>query len=283
MKMVFEELKYVLYTFVVYLRWFAEVLFLRFFYVFNKTQELELSGVSLILLPHIDDEWIGCSGAILSGKKIILCDMNMPGGDDGEVHSLRKKELGRLSEKFKIPIEEVDNDNNLEIIIQRYRPRFIFVPYFIDWHEEHQHVISLLNKTLRRFDSLGLHNLYIMMYQVSVPILPSAINITYSMSYNQWRYKWDMFTELYPSQRYISYNRFRFNEIVNGFHKSFAAEPYCCMPYNDWYRLFENWKYDKTSMHKILNNLSSLVLVRLYSCPLHFKIWSQYEKSNSHK
>lgn len=61
----------------------------------------DIAGRIMILIPHADDEWIGCSRIIMCKEDVLLCNMDMKGGDTNFLHQRRYKELLYLAHKYK--------------------------------------------------------------------------------------------------------------------------------------------------------------------------------------
>ncbi|MBE5966481.1 MAG: hypothetical protein E7255_05875, partial [Lachnospiraceae bacterium] len=60
----------------------------------NIANPFDFTGRIVILIPHSDDEWIGCSRIINTfNNDVTLCDIDMSGGDSESVHLRRKQEM----------------------------------------------------------------------------------------------------------------------------------------------------------------------------------------------
>ena len=57
-------------------------------------------GEILIIAPHSDDEWIGCSQLLLNYEDCVICNMDMEGGDDPDIHIQRLRETESLANLF---------------------------------------------------------------------------------------------------------------------------------------------------------------------------------------
>lgn len=201
----------------------------------NKKKKLKSGlpeGEKIILAPHSDDEWIGCSQIIKNEKDTIIINMNMSGNDKEDIHIKRYNEMLFTSKKFNIEMITLKDDkiSHLKNIIKERLPQFICVPYYIDWHEEHIEVMNILKKALKDNE-----NLDILMYQVSLPIYLEEITNYMILNKKEWKYKWNHFKTTYRTQENFPYYRFATNERING--KSFgcyAAEVYCIISSNEW-------------------------------------------------
>lgn len=214
----------------------------------------------LILAPHDDDEWIGCSHFIRNYQNAFVCNMDMDGGDTSEMHAVRLQEMKNLASMFGREFITIDKDKttSLKKIVLEKRPDYICVPCFFDWHPEHIQVMNILKEVL----ILSKYSCQVVMYQVSLPIPPSLCNMVIPFNYRTFEYKWNTFVNVYPTQIKIAYKRFMANEQINGaLANAYAAEVYVVNSSNDWLNMFD---YLLTSEEKeiIKNNLSDITFVR---------------------
>lgn len=214
----------------------------------------------LILAPHDDDEWIGCSHFIRNYQNAIVCNMDMDGGDTSEMHAVRLQEMKNLASMFGREFVTVDKDKiiTLKKIVLEKRPDYICVPCFFDWHPEHIQVMNILKEVL----ILSKYSCQVVMYQVSLPIPPSLCNMVIPFNSRVFKYKWNTFVNVYPTQTKIAYKRFMANEQINGaLANAYAAEVYVVNSSDDWLNMFD---YLLTSEDKeiIKNNLSDITFVR---------------------
>ena len=172
-------------------------------------------GKKVILMPHSDDEWIGCSQLLQNNaNEIVVVNMNMAGGDSEQLHILRRREAGavayRLGYRFitlqDSPIEALIN------ILQKEKPFVVFLPCYLDWHEEHIEVMKIFRSVANDCGYDGL----VGMYQVSLPIPDKMINCGYTMRKRVLKQKWNNLKIYYPSQKFLSTRRFLLNEYING-------------------------------------------------------------------
>jgi len=216
----------------------------------------------MVLIPHADDEWIGCSQIIRKMKSVLLVDTDMDGGDSPSIHSERKAELQRISEMFNHPLYILGENkaNELLQIIEQKSPDYILVPFFYDWHPEHIMVMGLLEQLLKS-ETLKSN---VLMYQVSVPIGTQWINRVMPMSKQDLREKWNVFKQVYKTQLHLPYFRFAMHEHINGFlSKNHAAEVFVHLTGKEWL----NQKTNITEMalkdkELILTNLNNIQKIR---------------------
>lgn len=220
--------------------WACSAYFLKKKAIKRNIDSIFQGGTKIILIPHADDEWIGCSTIIRTYNDVLLCDMDMDGGDSKTVHAVRKKELqsiADLNKKEIICIYE-DKAKHLLEIIESQKPAYIFLPYYIDWHKEHIMVMDLLEEVLLQYTG----DVYICMYQVSLPIADSQITHVLSMNKKSFLEKWDIFMQVYKSQKHLPIGRFGAHEKIAGaLTNSFSAEVFCVKTKQEWLNLKNQW------------------------------------------
>lgn len=214
----------------------------------------------LILAPHSDDEWIGCGNIVNEDIDVAVCNMNKSGGDTQKVHNIRTAEMIKICQLHGKQYLSITDNNYIELKneIIRFKPEAIMLPFFYDWHEEHQQVINTLSKVVNEsiecFD-----NIAIGMYQVSVPIKLTAVTHCMKMSKAEFRYKWKKFREVYASQAHIPYNRFAAYERINGaLCNSYAAEVFVFMSARTWKEKKAFLTPNKDEIKNMKSNLNSI-------------------------
>ena len=193
-----------------------------------------------------------------------MLDMDMPGGDSEIVHGQRKEELKHVGKALNKPIQNVGDNKaeSLRSIILEWKPNYVFLPFFIDWHEEHIEVMSYLKSTLENCYDLK-HTLNIVGYQVSAPIPGMFITHVLTMNKTEWNNKWQLFKTLYPSQVHIPYKRFALQERVNGaYSRSFAAEVFSVNTVTEWMELYNRLLPNVQEIKELKKNLSSISQIR---------------------
>lgn len=218
-------------------------------------------GRILVLAPHADDEWIGCSTILRKYKDSIVCNMDMEGGDSQKVHRLRREELSSLCSKYQLTLITIE-DNKIERLasaIRHYDVQTVCVPYFYDWHQEHLAVMDLLQGALEIVGRLAPHSITnILMYQVSIPIPYSQINYLNPMAFSEWREKWKSFRNVYKSQD-IPYFRFSMYELITGgLSGVLFAEPFVVYKTDYWVENNKKLRPSNEEMSYIKNNINSI-------------------------
>lgn len=233
----------------------------------GKTNKRRLSNVPagklFVLMPHSDDEWIGCSQLLMNhSENVIVINMDMPGGDNNSLHIARRKESENLAEKYNYKFVTIDGESKekgLLDLIKDNNPSCIFLPSLYDWHDEHFEVMSIFDNAAELADYSGSTG----MYQVSIPIPEVLINAKSSLSRNQQKRKWESFIQYYPSQRFLPVNRFKANERINGaICSQYAIEAYVITSYKTWSARFRSKILSVEDKQKLRKNVNSISIVR---------------------
>ncbi len=215
----------------------------------------------LILIPHADDEWIGCSMNICDNQEVILCNMDMQGNDSKELHSVRLNELKTTAKKFNKKLITISNNKEQQLaeIIEKEKINMVLLPFFIDWHDEHIAVMKYLYEAIK---CMQYDNFNIAMYQVSVPIIEKEITHYLPMDKKNFQKKWNYFRETYKTQKAIPCKRFGINEKTNGRYTSaYASEVYSVNTIEQWKQKYKKFKLsnnDKECLNKSLNQLITI-------------------------
>lgn len=228
----------------------------------NKVVNEVDNGSFVILIPHADDEWIGCSRIIQQRSPVYLVDMDMPGGDSKEMHCVRKEELKQLARKFNTQLyilDDASKKKRLYDIIINLKPDYILLPFFYDWHPEHLKVIDILDDVLRNINI----KVSILMYQVSMPISCCFINHALPLSRKEQRTKWRVFQKIYKTQSHIPTYRFSMNELIYGkLINSYAAEVFVKMSAEEWLESKKNFVLSQEDKDYLLSNINKIRGVR---------------------
>lgn len=188
----------------------------------------------LVLMPHSDDEWIGCSSLLKAGVAKTVMNMDMPGGDNEGTHSLRRREAERMAERYGYQLLPYSRD-----ALQKWlevSAATVAVPCFIDWHPEHHRVMDLFRDAADGAGFLG----DVLMYQVSLPMPETLVNAAMPLSQNDLKEKWTLFYKIYKTQRFMPTKRFEAHERIDGaLCGTYAAEVYSRMPYREWARALD--------------------------------------------
>ena len=216
----------------------------------------------LIIVPHADDELIGTYEIIKKYKyNVELFYCAYTGSNSSKENcNTRLYEFKQFCEQFNIryTVASTDIQTSLNEKIIQYSPNYIFIPSFIDWHEEHIKVNELMLNSVE-----ALYN--IVLYQISVPIYSEIINYYIPMHKKEHKSKWKDFYNIYVSQRSIPFTRFMYNEMINRIDgETYASEVFTLLKYSDWKKLFLNFQQQKENidLNTLKSSINDLIEVR---------------------
>lgn len=189
----------------------------------------------LIVVPHADDELIGCYQFMKSTKAIIyLFYSDMTGSNNDETNKyIRRKEFEQLCSEngFEYVISNGTINQSLYKVIEEFDPNAILLPSIIDWHPQHREVNNITRIVLCNMDKKP----KIIWYQVTVPIDYKRVNYYVPMNRQQQNEKWEMFNHIYKSQKNMPLMRFKYNErIAGGKRDEYANETFCVIEFERW-------------------------------------------------
>lgn len=259
-----------------FINWLEQVSIERSKITYNRRVKPLESGVKIILIPHSDDEWIGCNQLIINDE-VVLCNLDMSGGDSEKTHYARFLELQNTAKKYGKELITIFKDKPKEIalLIKKKKPEYILLPFYLDWNEEHIIVMKEFREALNILELEGWPNTFrIAMYQVSVPLTSVVVTNALPLTKRQWKTKWKEFVKNYNTQKIIPYRRFAFQEYVNGkITNTFAAEVYSVLNVQAWIekcymrllssKEIENILYSLNDISKIRAIISACIKKRL--------------------
>ena len=229
----------------------------------KSKKQKELKGKKMILIPHADDEWIGCSSILLDEEKPLLINMDKQGGDSVELHKKRRYELESIAIACSCQMLTVSEHLTLKEIINQFLPDYIFVPSFLDWHEEHFEVMEELQTTISEIDNMG--NLKIAMYQVSIPIPEHIVTHVVPLSRKRWKRKWHRFRKHYKTQKHIPHKRFACHELINGkMIDSYAAEVFAIFDAFEWAKALDIMRANNNDKEYFKKHINQIASIRRY-------------------
>jgi len=188
----------------------------------------------LVISPHPDDEIIGCGGTLIrileEGSKVSVVQLtdgsNSIALKDSPEHirkTIRLKEAKDVAANLGfaelILFKEVDshlkctgeNVKNLSDILNRLRPKAIFVPFINDKHPDHIVANEILSESLET-SSLNLQDVEVLSYEVWNFVPPNSFCITDK----QFDKKTDMLMKYRTAMKVIDY--VHFCESLNSYH-----------------------------------------------------------------
>lgn len=233
----------------------------------NKKESFDNYEKVIVLAPHADDEWIGCSEIIKLFKNIEIIFLNFTGSNNlKENKKIRKNEIINLCESMKVKVHIIEDDieESLTKIINLNTPNLICLPYFIDWHEEHRKVNLILQKTINKNISITLiKHIKICSYNISIPIPGAEITNVLSMNLKTLIYKWLKFKKHYVSQKNMPIFRFICNEFINGAYcKSLFADSFSIKEFYEWNDFINKNKIKNFDiLKKYINDINKIHLL----------------------
>ncbi len=244
------------------LKWSYDTWVLRNVIKKKDREEKIIGGKILVLIPHADDEWVGCSQLLMNKDlEVILFNMDMQGGDTVELHAHRREELQSIADlcERKLITSGENKEQLLKECVDEIHPDIVCVPYYFDWHPEHVKVMNHLFWVMNHTEYKG----RIMMYQVSLPILPEECNYWIPMSKGQWKQKWMHFEDVYLSQITIPYKRFSSNERINGaICGNYAAEVFRIETVGNWKAKLSQYQLNSEETKELKASLMDIAKTR---------------------
>lgn len=155
----------------------------------------------MVLAPHMDDEVIGCGGAIYrharrGGRTTCVFLTNGAAGLSGagreSVYVARRRESGRAALVLGIdrlvfcgrPDGHLKSDPDLERrirdIIDEERPEILLLPYPFDPHPDHRAAFGVLADATRAMPESEIH---LLLYQIRTPIPWRTISVVLDISH----------------------------------------------------------------------------------------------------
>lgn len=239
------EIKKTIKNFYLTIKWRFSAFIISFLNIdiYSKSTILDIKNLkkSLILVPHADDEWIGCSQILKNSKNKTVYYLNFLGKNySAENEITRLNELKNLQKEigFQLVIsDDRKNHDDLKKLIDNNNFSEIFIPSPIDWHPEH----ILVNNIFKNIYSLIENKDFSMFfYEVSVP-MPSKIEKKFlPMSKKEVKEKQNIFKKHYPSQKNIPIERLTLqNRLSRGNTNYFAIETYGKIEISSWHKLLQ--------------------------------------------
>ena len=228
----------------------------------------EVYGKIMILAPHSDDEWVGCSCLIQGNNHVLVVNMDMMGGDAQETHMARYNEMLSMSIRNKTDIVTVLGDEKNKIaelgrVIEEFQPEFICVPFYYDWHKEHLLTREILYDAIRENELIINKGIKVVEYQVSVPIPFNLVTNCKKMSEKQQESKWNCFSDVYKTQTFFPIWRYKYNEYISGkICDFFSCECFCVHPIQRWVDQFKNNLITENQRQIIMARFQNLSKIR---------------------
>lgn len=216
----------------------------------------------LILAPHSDDEWIGCSQLLINKKnKVTVLNMDMSGGDNQNLQKKRFEEMMNIAKIYKYKLISIKGSkkNFLVNYLMENQIDIIFVPCFYDWHFEHIKVMKVLKNAAIEAKYMN----FIGMYQISLPIPYQLITHGSIMRKSVLINKWNDLKKYYQTQKFLPTKRFILNEKINGtIVDSYSLEAYSILDFDIWQTNLENNTFDKFERDRLYSNIQKIKFIR---------------------
>lgn len=216
----------------------------------------------LIIAPHADDELIGCYSIISRyTDNVHVCCCSLTGSNSSVNNkNTREHEFTEFCKALKVNYSILQGrlDKSMEELLLSYKPTVVFLPSFIDWHDEHRLVDKILEDILKKILSPP----QVIWYQVSVPISIKAINSYMLLGREKQKLKWKLFGTFYQSQNHLNTRRFSFLEKHT--IRSEIAEVFCITTKEQRNSLIEREyliEEKKDALKKEINNLSFVIQI----------------------
>lgn len=248
----------------------------------------------LILAPHIDDETIGCGGAILKYQDqgidpyvVFLTKSQKKGSKASEedIASERREEAYTLFNKLGISRDKLfflsgrdgdlrssDIEGELTKVIEETKPDTIFLPIFLDTHKDHYAAnIKLLQVYRERPDLFPDTEIY--MYEAQSPITQVYSNISLDIS-DKFQKKMELL-EIFVSQK-TDFTYVRNLNRINGLGLGVKqAEVFLNLEISDYIDLLNSFKSSSQDYYKLRKKLkmnsNNLTLIESYRTSLRYK------------
>lgn len=188
----------------------------------QSIDDLQIKNI-LILCPHADDEWIGCSSLISSDRyQVDVLYYSLYGYNQSEENkAIRDQEIRKCSTDHHFSLlTSSDITQILKDLLVSNKYDAVFSPSPIDWHWEHRYVFDTLVEVYTNLKA----STRIFCYFISVPHVDAeGIYLSYFGEKEQ-RMKWLFFDQNYASQK-MPIMRYMLQERLNvSESKKYAAE-----------------------------------------------------------
>lgn len=218
--------------------------------------QLNLNGLkTIILVPHADDELIGCYHFLKKNKKnSLLVFFNFTGSNNNDSNiRIRNNEFTNFCKKEEFEFTILKNyEKDLIKILEQYKPEFILMPTFIDWHSEHRAINIILKEVISKIT----FNFYIGWYQISVALPIKYINFLINIDKSELKTKKKLFLNYYSSQKNLPIDRFLIRSIYYGSKLNFYGfEGFFILDFNTWNEFININTDNFINFKKHINNL----------------------------
>lgn len=189
----------------------------------------------IVIAPHADDELIGCHQLILNHRHLVtIFYCGYLGSNQSETNrTIREKEIIAYSryQNCNLIISAPNTiQADLRKAIEQLKPEYVFLPSYVDWHDEHRLINNLL-VSIRPS-----HHIKVGWYHVSLPIPGVFVTAFSTMSKTEYLKKWKAMIICYPSQLHMNLSRCKYIEKLgtkgNEYRETYiimSFDRYCIM------------------------------------------------------
>lgn len=241
----------------------------------------------LILAPHADDEWIGCSQIIRKAKQCSVYYFQFLGknyNDDNK--RVRHSELTKLCKKFNIQLISSTNYEDYSDLVQLLKENqysHILLPFPIDWHNEHIEVNYILNNILsdalnNKLTEIDYSKTKIIFYNISIPLPHLSIEFL-PINKKDLKQKRKVFYETYYSQYGTSVRRMTLQNRLSakGTHH-YAIEPYSNISIDEWKMLLPFVNEHLSELKEMAHSIDNMQRIRMLTNNIYQKFLAKNNK-----
>lgn len=245
--------------------WYWEMNIARSFYSEENLSLVEKSSLKnvLILAPHADDEWIGCSQIIKNAEKCTVYYFQFLGKNyNAENKKIRLNEITNLCQNFNLELIKSENNEDYSDLVRLIKERnfsHIFLPFPIDWHTEHIKVNEILHQWIGEWNLLKINILF---YNISIA-LPSQKIAYLPLNPKDLEEKKQIFKRFYPSQQGTSIQRMNIQLRINAKKTPhYAIETYAILTFEHWEKLLHFAQEHLSELNLLSHHLDDILTTR---------------------
>jgi len=231
----------------------------------NNKRDISLlnirNGGILIIVPHADDDLIGCFSIINKQQQVYAYYIGEYSIKNVILSRRRDEEFKNFANSFNLTIigkESANHIDNIKSAIIDNDIQTVITPDFNDWHSDHQqaslYVIEALS-TLKVMPD-------ILTYSITVPKPFFKKVLIAPLNKELQKKKWDAFKQFYKSQNFMPVKRFMLQERLNavGVSNAYAAELFTSFTYAEFCDSYRIRPTNETQIHikGLINNIEAI-------------------------
>lgn len=241
------------------MRWYVQFtrsLFAQLVYFKIQKLDHEKLGKILILVPHSDDEWIGCSQVIKKADDVTCAYFHLY-GENLKNNNIKKRDeeinLSAATNHFNLLNLRDNHEERLKELLHNNYFDTVFTPSPFDWHNQHRYVFTCLAHSLE----LSPKSPQVYYYNISVPHYPNEKLFFLPMSKKEQSEKWSIFSYIYISQSFMPSYRYALQERLDTRGCAFSGELYAMKSRQE---MLQDLNFISDSKNQeYLNRLNSLI------------------------